>query len=244
MTRATKVPPGISHVLRSATHRSAARRVRLILAEPDDRAGGPARSWRSAPSASIAAATLMPNRGTGRQNTRTGGHRAVPQTSVQAPPSTTAHAAGNLIAPATGSQKYGRQSGEVRYRRPDTGQKAISSARWIDRRTVRKPLWPHFSDSLFGHDPSLCHCPVGSPMGRVGVTPSDACGLGRAPSSAKGWVLTMLARKGELCVALVPRKGAPFSPPAYARPKKPHPRGRTPARRRRDRPGRETGSKS
>jgi hypothetical protein len=33
---------------------------------------------------------------------------------------------------------------------------------------------------------------------RVGVTPSDACGLGRASSSAKGWVLAMLARKGEL----------------------------------------------
>jgi len=54
----------------------------------------------------------------------------------------------------------------------------------------------------------------------------------------------MLARKGKLCVALVPRKGAPFSPAAYARPKKPHPRGRTPARRRRDLPGRETGSRS
>ena len=36
--------------------------------------------------------------------------------------------------------------------------------------------------------------------------PSVACGLGRAPVSAKGWVLAMLARKGELRVALVPRR--------------------------------------
>jgi hypothetical protein len=28
----------------------------------------------------------------------------------------------------------------------------------------------------------------------AGVTPSVACGLGRAPVSAKGWVLAMLAR--------------------------------------------------
>ena len=47
-----------------------------------------------------------------------------------------------------------------------------------------------------------------------GVTPSDACGLGRASSSAKGWVLAMLARKSGLCVALVPRHCAPFSPAA------------------------------
>ena len=45
-------------------------------------------------------------------------------------------------------------------------------------------------------------------MCRVGVTPSDACGLGRSSSSAKGWVLAMLARKGELRVALVPRERA------------------------------------
>jgi len=49
----------------------------------------------------------------------------------------------------------------------------------------------------------------------------------------------MLAREGELRVAQVPRKGAPFTPAAYARPKKPHPRGRTPAQRRRDLPGSE-----
>jgi hypothetical protein len=42
------------------------------------------------------------------------------------------------------------------------------------------------------------------------VTPSDACGLGRAPSSAKGWVLAMLARKGELRVALGPAQGRAF----------------------------------
>jgi hypothetical protein len=35
----------------------------------------------------------------------------------------------------------------------------------------------------------------------------------------------MLARKGELRAALVPRKGAPFSPAASAQPSKPHPRG-------------------
>src|SRR4051794_41440370 len=40
----------------------------------------------------------------------------------------------------------------------------------------------------------------------AGVTPSVACGLGQAPVSAKGWVLAMLARKGELRVALVPRR--------------------------------------
>jgi hypothetical protein len=60
---------------------------------------------------------------------------------------------------------------------------------------------------------------------RVGVTPSDACGLGLASSSAKGWVLAMLARESALCVALVPRKGAPFSPAAYARPQKTAPEG-------------------
>jgi hypothetical protein len=49
----------------------------------------------------------------------------------------------------------------------------------------------------------------------------------------------MLVRKGDLCVALVPRKSAPFSPSAYARPRKPHPRGRTPAFCRQDLPGSE-----
>jgi hypothetical protein len=38
----------------------------------------------------------------------------------------------------------------------------------------------------------------GEPVCRVCVTPSDACGLGRAASAAKGWVLAMLAREGEL----------------------------------------------
>ena len=38
--------------------------------------------------------------------------------------------------------------------------------------------------------------------------PSDARGLGRTPSSAKGWVLPMLAREGELRVAPVPRNRA------------------------------------
>jgi len=42
----------------------------------------------------------------------------------------------------------------------------------------------------------------------AGVTPSDARGLGRAPSSMKGWVLPMLAREGELRVAPVPRNRA------------------------------------
>ena len=139
---------------------------------------------------------------------------------------------------------FGRQSGAARCRRHDAGQQATNPSIWIDRRAVRKRVWRHLPVGLPGHEASLCHCPVGSPVWRVGVTPSDACGLGRASSSAKGWVLTMLARKGELRVAPVPRKRAPFSPAAYARPKKPHPRGRTPARRRRDLPGRETGSRS
>ena len=151
---------------------------------------------------------------------------------------------GTLIVPATGRQKCGRQSGAVWCRRHDAGQQATSPSIWIDRRVFRKRVWRHLPVGLPGHEASLCHCPVGSPVWRVGVTPSDACGLGQAPSSAKGWVLTMLARKGKLCVAPVPRKRAPFSPAAYARPKKPHPRGRTPARRRRDLPGRETGSRS
>ena len=42
----------------------------------------------------------------------------------------------------------------------------------------------------------------------AGVTPSDARGLGRAPSSMKGWVLPMLVREGELRVAPVPRNRA------------------------------------
>ena len=57
---------------------------------------------------------------------------------------------------------------------------------------------------------SFCAARGGS-VWRVGVTPSDACGLDQASSSAKRWVLAMLARKGGLCVAPVPRKGAPFS---------------------------------
>ena len=61
---------------------------------------------------------------------------------------------------------------------------------WINRRVVRKVVWRHFLGGI-GHDASLSG-PVGSPVWRVGVTPSDACGLGRASSSAKGWVLTML----------------------------------------------------
>ena len=55
--------------------------------------------------------------------------------------------------------------------------------------------------------------------------PSDARGLGRSLSAAKGWVLGMLARKGELRVLPVPRQRAPFSLAIYARPRKPHPRG-------------------
>ena len=79
---------------------------------------------------------------------------------------------------------------------------------------------------------SLDSPPGATPCDPVSGSPSDACGLGRASSSAKGWVLAMLARKGELGVALVPRESAPFSPAAYARPSKPHPRadaGTTPA---------------
>jgi hypothetical protein len=84
---------------------------------------------------------------------------------------------------------------------------------------------------------------AGEPVRRVGVTPSDACGLGLASSSAKGWVLAMLARESALCVALVPRESAPFSPAAYARPQKTAPEGADAAQRRQDLPGRE-GSRS
>ena len=49
----------------------------------------------------------------------------------------------------------------------------------------------------------------------------------------------MLARKGALRVAPVPRKSRAFLSAAYARPKQPHPRGQTPAQRRRNLPGRE-----
>ena len=113
----------------------------------------------------------------------------------------------------------------------------------INRGATWKIVWLRFLP-VIGHDASMSLRPTSMPVWRVGVTPSDACGLGRAPSSAKGWVLTMLARKGELRVAPVPRKRASFSPAACARPKEPHPRGRTPARRRRNLPGRETGSRS
>jgi hypothetical protein len=77
-----------------------------------------------------------------------------------------------------------------------------------------------------------------------GVTPSDACGLGQASSSAKGWVLAMLARKGELRVALVPRKGAPFSPAAYARPQETAPEGADAGTTPAGPPGQREGSKS
>src|ERR1035441_8914037 len=45
-------------------------------------------------------------------------------------------------------------------------------------------------------DLSLAH--LGRRCAVSRVTPSDACGLGRSASSAKGWVLAMLAREGEL----------------------------------------------
>ena len=62
-------------------------------------------------------------------------------------------------------------------------------------------------------------------MCRVGVTPSDACGLGRASSSAKGWVLAMLARKGELRRGSGPAPKRAFRSAAYARPKETAPEG-------------------
>jgi hypothetical protein len=56
-----------------------------------------------------------------------------------------------------------------------------------------------------------------------GVTPSDACGLGRAASSAKGWVLAMLAREAARCAWLWSRaSAAPFF-----RPPMPGPANRT-----------------
>jgi hypothetical protein len=74
-------------------------------------------------------------------------------------------------------------------------------------------VWPRILgvDRPWTFDFSLLHgesrCAVSA------YTPSDACGLGRSSSSAKGWVLAMLARKRELRVALVPRESAPFSRP-------------------------------
>ena len=73
------------------------------------------------------------------------------------------------------------------------------SAHWFGSSPCRpgKPCGRAFP-AWTGRGPSIFPCFVGEPVFRVGVTPSDACGLGRAPSSAKGWVLAMLARKGEL----------------------------------------------
>ena len=76
----------------------------------------------------------------------------------------------------------------------------------------------------------------------AGVTPSVACGLGRAPVSAKGWVLAMLARKGELRVAPVPRERA-FLSGRLCPAKETAPEGVTPAQRRQDLPGRTRGSR-
>ena len=97
------------------------------------------------------------------------------------------------------------QSGSVGDRRHETGQTTSPSN---ERSTAS------------GGDRGIAHpgvgrswlCDLSPPHGTgqrcVGVTPSDARGLGRTPSSAKGWVLPMLAREGELRVAPVPRNRA------------------------------------
>ncbi len=90
----------------------------------------------------------------------------------------------------------------------DAGQ-ATSTAGWQLRRARRESVRLRRSGGLAGHGPRSVTDFLGSPAWRAGVTPSDACGLGRAAFSAKGRVLAMLARKGGLRVAPVPpRKSA------------------------------------
>ena len=81
-----------------------------------------------------------------------------------------------------GTMRTGNQSPIHRSVCPRAGRKAVGS------RALGGPVMDFRSFSASR----------GEPVCRVGVTPSDACGLGRASSSAKGWVLAMLARKGEL----------------------------------------------
>ena len=96
-------------------------------------------------------------------------------------------------------------------------------------------------------DPSIAPLPVGHRRCRVGVTPSDACGLGRAsiaasPASPRVKRLRFSRHR----VAALPHhcrlQGPPLPP--MPSPRKPHRRGRTPAQRRRHLPGRGKGSRA
>jgi hypothetical protein len=87
-----------------------------------------------------------------------------------------------------------RRSGDRRHE----ARQAISPLVWNIRAPAREAVWARVFDVDRSHGASIFPCFVGEPVFRVGVTPSAACGLGRAPSSAKGWVLAMLAREGEL----------------------------------------------
>jgi hypothetical protein len=97
------------------------------------------------------------------------------------------------------------------------------------------------------HGPSIFQLPVGHRRCRVGVTPSDACGLGRASvaaSPASPRVKRLRFRRHR--VAALPHhcrlQGPPLPP--MPSPRKPHPRGRTPAQRRWHLPGRGKGSRA
>jgi len=76
------------------------------------------------------------------------------------------------------------------------------------------------------------------------VTPSDACGLGRAASAAKGWVLAMLARKGELRRGSGPAQKRAFLFSRLCPAKKTAPEGADAGTRPARPPGQRKGSKS
>jgi hypothetical protein len=113
-------------------------------------------------------------------------------------PPTSASAAGSPVRRTAAIEHCGGRHGAVSWgRRHEAGQAGNQPLVWIIPGGPRKPCgraFPAWTGS-WTFDLSLRH---GEPVCRLGVTPSDACGLGRASSSAKGWVLAMLARKGEL----------------------------------------------
>jgi hypothetical protein len=82
--------------------------------------------------------------------------------------------------------------------------------------------------------PCRCH-----PLGCVRFRP-DAARF--KPRSARGEAPAVRTAPGRCAPAPLPSSG--LSAPGFARPRKPHPRGRTPAQCRRDLPGRAKGSRS
>ena len=186
-----------------------------------------------------------------RRTERTGGarrrrgHRAAdPRGRVPSIPPTSANAAGSPVMRTARSNAWRRQrrSSVIGGMKPD-GQ-AISPSVWIDppcragsRVAARFRRGPVMDLRSFpASRESRCAVSASPPRMR-------AVWAGRRPPRKGGSSPCSLAR-ASCGVALVPRESAPFSPAAYARPRKPHPRGRTPAQRRRDLPGREKGSRS